>query len=84
MLTTLQSDIADRLVGTQPSSLDLSSSFWMHPRDHFICKLALSCIGRVIAGLGAGFIPKSIILYMSEIASKKVRGALVVGEYRQP
>ena len=35
--------------------------------------------GRVIAGLGVGFISAVIILYMSEIAPRKVRGALVSG-----
>jgi len=33
--------------------------------------------GRLIAGLGVGFISAVIILYMSEICPKKVRGALV-------
>lgn len=33
--------------------------------------------GRLIAGLGVGFISAIIILYMSEICPKKVRGALV-------
>ncbi|KAH6719326.1 general substrate transporter [Leptodontidium sp. 2 PMI_412] len=41
--------------------------------------LALMVVGRVIAGLGVGFISAIIILYMSEIAPKKVRGALVAG-----
>jgi len=35
--------------------------------------------GRVIAGLGIGFVSAIIILYMSEIAPKKVRGAIVSG-----
>lgn len=35
--------------------------------------------GRLIAGFGVGFISAVIILYMSEIAPKKVRGALVSG-----
>jgi MFS family permease len=35
--------------------------------------------GRVIAGLGVGFESAIVILYMSEIAPKKVRGALVSG-----
>jgi sugar porter (SP) family MFS transporter len=42
-------------------------------------QLALFCVGRVIAGAGVGFISNIIILYMSEIAPKKVRGALVAG-----
>ncbi|KAG4416566.1 hypothetical protein IFR04_010313 [Cadophora malorum] len=41
--------------------------------------LALMVVGRLIAGLGVGFISAIIILYMSEIAPKKVRGALVAG-----
>ncbi|KAJ7278752.1 general substrate transporter [Mycena rebaudengoi] len=39
--------------------------------------LALFVIGRLVAGLGVGFISAILILYMSEIAPKKVRGALV-------
>jgi MFS family permease len=35
--------------------------------------------GRLVAGFGVGFISAVIILYMSEIAPKKVRGALVLG-----
>lgn len=35
--------------------------------------------GRVIAGLGVGFESAIVILYMSEICPKKVRGALVAG-----
>lgn len=35
--------------------------------------------GRVIAGLGVGFVSAVIILYMSEIAPRKVRGAIVSG-----
>ncbi|KAJ7453874.1 general substrate transporter [Mycena latifolia] len=41
--------------------------------------LALFVIGRLVAGAGVGFISAIIILYMSEIAPKKVRGALVSG-----
>ncbi|KAI9644715.1 hypothetical protein NHQ30_006741 [Ciborinia camelliae] len=41
--------------------------------------LGLMVAGRLIAGLGVGFISAIIILYMSEIAPKKVRGALVSG-----
>lgn len=39
--------------------------------------LGLMVAGRVICGLGVGFISAIIILYMSEICPKKVRGALV-------
>lgn len=35
--------------------------------------------GRFIAGLGVGFISAIVILYMSEIAPRKIRGALVSG-----
>jgi MFS family permease len=35
--------------------------------------------GRFISGLGVGFESAIVILYMSEIAPKKVRGALVAG-----
>jgi sugar porter (SP) family MFS transporter len=41
--------------------------------------LVVMVIGRLIAGAGVGFISAVIILYMSEIAPKKVRGALVAG-----
>lgn len=35
--------------------------------------------GRLIAGLGVGFVSAIIILYMSEIAPRKVRGMIVSG-----
>lgn len=41
--------------------------------------LGVMVAGRLIAGLGVGFISAIIILYMSEIAPRKVRGALVSG-----
>jgi sugar porter (SP) family MFS transporter len=41
--------------------------------------LTVMVVGRLIAGAGVGFISAIIILYMSEIAPKKVRGALVSG-----
>ncbi|KAH8592417.1 general substrate transporter [Bisporella sp. PMI_857] len=41
--------------------------------------LGVMVAGRVIAGGGVGFISAIIILYMSEIAPRKVRGALVSG-----
>jgi len=41
--------------------------------------IAVMVVGRVICGFGVGFISAIIILYMSEIAPKKVRGALVAG-----
>ncbi len=42
--------------------------------------LGLLVAGRLIAGFGVGFVSAIIILYMSEIAPKKVRGAIVSGK----
>ncbi|GAB7354169.1 hypothetical protein MBLNU459_g4723t1 [Dothideomycetes sp. NU459] len=39
--------------------------------------LALLVVGRIIAGVGVGFVSAINILYMSEIAPRKVRGAIV-------
>ena len=41
--------------------------------------LGLMVSGRLIAGFGVGFVSAIIILYMSEIAPKAVRGAIVSG-----
>ncbi|KAB8297956.1 hypothetical protein EYC80_001734 [Monilinia laxa] len=41
--------------------------------------IGLLVAGRLIAGFGVGFVSATIILYMSEICPKKVRGALVSG-----
>jgi sugar porter (SP) family MFS transporter len=41
--------------------------------------LGVMTAGRLIAGFGVGFISAIVILYMSEIAPKKVRGAVVAG-----
>lgn len=41
--------------------------------------LALLAVGRLVAGFGVGFVSAIIILYMSEVAPKKVRGAIVAG-----
>lgn len=41
--------------------------------------IALLVPGRLIAGLGVGFVSAIIILYMSEISPKAVRGAIVSG-----
>jgi sugar porter (SP) family MFS transporter len=41
--------------------------------------IALLSVGRVIAGFGVGGVSSTIILYMSEVAPKKVRGATVAG-----
>jgi MFS family permease len=43
--------------------------------------LGLMTAGRIIAGFGVGFISAIVILYMSEIAPKKVRGAIVAGKF---
>ncbi|KAJ9136438.1 High-affinity glucose transporter SNF3 [Pleurostoma richardsiae] len=40
---------------------------------------ALFVVGRLVAGFGVGFESAVVILYMSEIAPKKVRGAMVSG-----
>jgi MFS family permease len=44
--------------------------------------LGVMVAGRLIAGFGVGFISAIVILYMSEIAPKKVRGAVVAGKSR--
>ncbi|OQE60160.1 hypothetical protein PENNAL_c0314G07736, partial [Penicillium nalgiovense] len=41
--------------------------------------LGLIVAGRLIAGFGVGFESAIVILYMSEICPKKIRGALVAG-----
>ncbi|CRK20019.1 hypothetical protein BN1723_012023 [Verticillium longisporum] len=41
--------------------------------------LATIVAGRLVAGLGVGFESAIVILYMSEICPRKVRGALVAG-----
>jgi len=41
--------------------------------------LGLIVAGRLIAGLGVGFVTSIIILYMAEICPRKVRGTLVSG-----
>ncbi len=41
--------------------------------------LALLVVGRLIASFGVGFVTAIIILYMSEVAPIKVRGAIVAG-----
>ncbi|KAF2211859.1 hypothetical protein CERZMDRAFT_68117 [Cercospora zeae-maydis SCOH1-5] len=41
--------------------------------------LGIIVAGRLIAGVGVGFESAIVILYMSEICPKKVRGALVAG-----
>lgn len=41
--------------------------------------LAAIVTGRIVAGVGVGFVSAIIILYMSEICPRKVRGALVAG-----
>jgi len=41
--------------------------------------LATIVVGRLVAGFGVGFVSAIIILYMSEIAPRKVRGTIVAG-----
>lgn len=41
--------------------------------------LALIVAGRLVSGFGVGFVSAVIILYMSEIAPRKIRGAIVSG-----
>ncbi|KAK7973986.1 hypothetical protein PG989_015834 [Apiospora arundinis] len=41
--------------------------------------LALIVVGRLIAGFGVGFVSAILILYMSEVAPRKVRGPIVSG-----
>lgn len=41
--------------------------------------LSLIVAGRLVAGFGVGAVSAILILYMSEIAPRKVRGALVSG-----
>lgn len=41
--------------------------------------LGLLVAGRLVAGFGVGFVSSIIVLYMSEISPKKVRGAIVSG-----
>ncbi|KAL2017958.1 hypothetical protein VTK56DRAFT_1490 [Thermocarpiscus australiensis] len=41
--------------------------------------LGLIVAGRLVAGFGVGFVSAIIILYMSEIAPRKIRGAVVSG-----
>ena len=41
--------------------------------------LGLIVAGRLVSGFGVGFVSAIIILYMSEIAPRKVRGAIVSG-----
>ncbi|KFY11192.1 hypothetical protein V491_07321 [Pseudogymnoascus sp. VKM F-3775] len=40
---------------------------------------ALLAVGRIVAGFGVGFVSAIIILYMSEIAPKRIRGTIVSG-----
>ncbi|CDK28629.1 unnamed protein product [Kuraishia capsulata CBS 1993] len=41
--------------------------------------LGLLVAGRLVCGFGIGYVSATIIMYMSEIAPKKIRGALVSG-----
>ncbi|AEO70810.1 uncharacterized protein THITE_2070615 [Thermothielavioides terrestris NRRL 8126] len=42
-------------------------------------QVALFVMGRLVSGLGVGFISATILLYMAEVAPRRVRGALVSG-----
>lgn len=42
-------------------------------------QVVLFVMGRLVSGLGVGFISATILLYMAEVAPRKVRGALVSG-----
>lgn len=42
-------------------------------------QVALFVMGRLVTGIGVGFISAVIILYMAEVAPRRVRGALVSG-----
>lgn len=42
--------------------------------------IAVLVPGRLIAGIGIGFVSAVIVLYMSEIAPKAIRGAIVSGK----
>ncbi|KAL2158905.1 hypothetical protein VTH06DRAFT_2935 [Thermothelomyces fergusii] len=42
-------------------------------------QVALFVMGRLVSGLGVGFVSATILLYMAEVAPKKFRGALVSG-----
>lgn len=41
--------------------------------------IGLLAAGRIVAGLGVGGVSTTIVLYMSEIAPKKIRGTIVSG-----
>ena len=41
--------------------------------------LAMLVVGRFVAGLGMGVVSSTVILYMSEMSPKKIRGAVVSG-----
>ncbi|CAK7203699.1 hypothetical protein SEUCBS139899_006443 [Sporothrix eucalyptigena] len=51
----------------------------MIPGPSISDNLGVFVAGRLIAGIGVGFESAIVILYMSEIAPRKVRGALVSG-----
>lgn len=72
-------DIADR-VGRRPTiilgCLIYMIGVAMQTASH---GLGLLIAGRVVAGFGVGFVSAIIILYMSEIAPRKVRGTIVSG-----
>ncbi|GAA5991935.1 hypothetical protein JCM10908_002277 [Rhodotorula pacifica] len=76
----LAGDIADR-VGRRPTIISGCAIYAAGVVIQMFAASALATIvvGRLIAGFGVGFVSAIIILYMSEICPKKVRGALVSG-----
>ncbi|GAA5963436.1 hypothetical protein JCM8115_001227 [Rhodotorula mucilaginosa] len=76
----LAGDIADR-VGRRPTIIAGCAIYSAGVVVQMFAASALATIvvGRLIAGFGVGFVSAIIILYMSEICPKKVRGALVSG-----
>jgi MFS family permease len=47
--------------------------------SQWVLHYGLLIAGRLIAGVGVGFVSAIVILYMSEIAPRKVRGMIVSG-----
>ncbi|KAJ8293283.1 Glutaryl-CoA dehydrogenase, mitochondrial [Rhodotorula toruloides] len=73
-------DIADR-IGRRPTIIAGCFVYMAGVIIQMFAASALATIvvGRLIAGFGVGFVSAIIILYMSEICPRKVRGALVSG-----
>ncbi|BGP33023.1 hypothetical protein JCM10296v2_004812 [Rhodotorula toruloides] len=73
-------DIADR-IGRRPTIITGCLVYMAGVVIQMFAASALATIvvGRLVAGFGVGFVSAIIILYMSEICPRKVRGALVSG-----